>query len=105
MIYSVTGKLLEVEPTYVVIQAGGIGYKCTASTGTLAALPRLGESFSRLYFRSITGRSPRINKMHLLLSSNRTSSGVIRSRPDCWWLICHFFCPNQMHLPDKGSEI
>ena len=20
-------------------------------------------------------------------------------------MICHFFCPNQMHLPDKGSEI
>ena len=25
--------------------------------------------------------------MHLLLSSSRTSSGVIRSRPDCWWLM------------------
>lgn len=54
MIYSVTGKLLEVEPTYVVIQAGGIGYKCTASTGTLAALPRLGEEvtlYTHLYLR------------------------------------------------------
>ena len=54
MIYSLTGTLCEIEPTYAVVQTGGVGYKCTATTNTLAALPRLGEEvtlLTHLYIR------------------------------------------------------
>ena len=39
MIYSVTGKLKLLEPTFAVVEAGGVGYKCTTTTSTLAQLP------------------------------------------------------------------
>lgn len=54
MIYSVTGKLIEMEPAFAVVQAGGVGYKCTASINTLAALPKLGSEvtlLTHLYIR------------------------------------------------------
>lgn len=39
MIYSITGKLKLVTPTFCVLEAGGVGYQCTASTNTLGTLP------------------------------------------------------------------
>ena len=39
MIYSVTGKLLLVEPGFAVVEAGGVGYRCSTTTSTLAKLP------------------------------------------------------------------
>ena len=54
MIYSVTGKLLVVEPGYAVVEAGGVGYKCTSTTNTLASLPPRGSQvtlLSHLYLR------------------------------------------------------
>ena len=38
MIYSITGRLRLVEPSYAVVETSGIGYKCTTSTTTLAQL-------------------------------------------------------------------
>lgn len=38
MIYSITGRLRLVESSYAVVETSGIGYKCTASTTTLAQL-------------------------------------------------------------------
>ena len=54
MIYSVTGKLLVVEPGYAVVEAGGVGYKCTSTTNTLASLPPRGSQvtlLTHLYLR------------------------------------------------------
>ncbi len=54
MIYSVTGKLLVVEPGYAVVEAGGVGYKCTTTTNTLASLPPRGSQvtlLTHLYLR------------------------------------------------------
>ncbi|HIS69101.1 MAG TPA: Holliday junction branch migration protein RuvA [Candidatus Gallacutalibacter stercoravium] len=42
MIYSVKGELVHVEPSYAVVECGGVGYKCFISTNTQRALPRLG---------------------------------------------------------------
>ena len=39
MIYSITGKLKVVDPGYAVVEAGGVGYKCSTTTSTLAQLP------------------------------------------------------------------
>lgn len=54
MIYSVSGKLLVVDPTFVVVEAAGVGYRCATTTNTLSQLPRLGNPvtlFTHLYVR------------------------------------------------------
>lgn len=42
MIYSISGLLRQVAPTYCVVEACGIGYQCSASTHTLSSLPARG---------------------------------------------------------------
>lgn len=44
MIYSLNGKIIHTEPTFVVIECGGVGYKCLATMNTLRTLPRVGET-------------------------------------------------------------
>ena len=44
MIYCITGKLLAIEPTFAVVEAGGVGYRCSTTTTTLAQLPPRGET-------------------------------------------------------------
>lgn len=54
MIYSVTGKLICVEPGFAVVEAGGVGYRCSTSTSTLAKLPPRGKEvtlLTHLYLR------------------------------------------------------
>lgn len=54
MIYSVTGKLIAVEPGFAVVEAGGVGYRCSTTTGTLAKLPGRGKEvtlLTHLYLR------------------------------------------------------
>ena len=54
MIYSVTGKLICVEPGYAVVEAGGVGYRCSTTTTTLARLPGRGKEvtlLTHLYLR------------------------------------------------------
>lgn len=48
MIYSLNGKLIHSEPTFVVIECGGVGYKCLVTMNTLRALPSTGQN-ARLY--------------------------------------------------------
>lgn len=54
MFYSITGKLILVEPTFVVVEAGGIGYRCPTTTYTLTMLPQRGSMvtlYTHLYLR------------------------------------------------------
>ena len=44
MIYSLNGKILHTEPTFVVIECGGVGYQCYATMNTLRTLPHIGET-------------------------------------------------------------
>lgn len=44
MIYSLNGKLIESEPNMAVVECGGVGYKCTVTLKTVAALPKIGEN-------------------------------------------------------------
>ena len=44
MIYSLNGKLIETEPNAAVVECGGVGYKCTVTLKTSAALPPIGEN-------------------------------------------------------------
>lgn len=44
MIYSLNGKLIETEPNSAVVECGGVGYKCTVTLKTSAALPQIGEN-------------------------------------------------------------
>ena len=54
MIYSVTGKLICVEPGFAVVEAGGVGYRCSTTTNTLTKLPGRGKEatlLTHLYLR------------------------------------------------------
>ena len=44
MIYSLNGTIIHTEPTIVVIECGGVGYKCLVTMNTLRALPKTGEN-------------------------------------------------------------
>ncbi len=43
MIYSIRGTLTHTEPGFVVIECGGIGYKCSTTMNTRRSLPRLND--------------------------------------------------------------
>lgn len=43
MIYSLKGTLIHTEPTFAVIECGGVGYKCMTTMSTLRQLPKTGE--------------------------------------------------------------
>lgn len=43
MIYSVNGTVAHIEPTFAVIDCGGVGFKCLTTTNTLQKLPKKGE--------------------------------------------------------------
>lgn len=43
MIYSLNGTIIHTEPNAVVIECGGVGYKCLTTMNTLRLLPRIGE--------------------------------------------------------------
>ncbi len=54
MIYCVTGKLLVVEPSFAVVDVGGVGYKCITTTYTMGQLPARGSNctlFTHPYVR------------------------------------------------------
>lgn len=42
MIYSVRGKLIYTDPTYAVVECGGVGFKCFVSLNTLRELTSIG---------------------------------------------------------------
>lgn len=42
MIYSVKGKLIYTDPTYAVVECGGVGFKCFVSLNTLRELTSIG---------------------------------------------------------------
>ena len=48
MIYSITGRLRLVAPTFCVVETCGIGYQCSASTNTLSTLPAKGGEVTLL---------------------------------------------------------
>ena len=48
MIYSISGLLRQVAPTYCVVEACGVGYQCAASTHTLSSLPGRGQEVTLL---------------------------------------------------------
>ena len=43
MIYSLNGTVIHTEPNAVVIECGGVGYKCLTTMNTLQKLPKTGE--------------------------------------------------------------
>ena len=43
MIYSLCGTLIHAEPTFVVIECSGVGYKCLTTLNTQRLWPKIGE--------------------------------------------------------------
>ncbi len=43
MIYSLNGTVIHTEPNVVVVECGGVGYKCLTTLSTLRTLPSIGE--------------------------------------------------------------
>ena len=57
MIYSISGLLRQVAPTYCVVEACGVGYQCSASTHTLSSLPGRGQEVTLLTGMELFGFS------------------------------------------------
>lgn len=53
MIYSVKGVLTYVEPSFVVVECGGVGMKCFASTSTITQLSSVGTEVTLLTYMSV----------------------------------------------------
>ena len=53
MIYSINGTLKYIEPTFVVVECGGIGFKCYASKTTITSLTSIGTNVELLTYMSI----------------------------------------------------
>lgn len=53
MIYSVKGTLTYIEPTFAVVECGGVGFKCFASTTTITSLTSIGTVVQLLTYMSI----------------------------------------------------
>lgn len=43
MIYSLNGKLRVIEPNMIVIECGGVGFKCVVTQNTVGHLPQIGQ--------------------------------------------------------------
>lgn len=43
MFYSLNGKLTHTEPSFAVVECGGVGFKCFTTLSTQRALPQIGE--------------------------------------------------------------
>lgn len=52
MIYSLNGTIVHIEPAFVVIECGGVGYKCLTTANTLSTLGGAGDK-ARLYTHMI----------------------------------------------------
>ena len=56
MIYSLSGKLIVKEPSAIVVECGGVGFRCAASVFTVQQLPAVGEQvtvFTHLAVREV----------------------------------------------------
>ena len=56
MFYSLTGKLVHMEPGVVAIECGGVAFKCFTSMNTQKNMPRIGETATRLRAHAADGR-------------------------------------------------
>lgn len=53
MIYSLKGTLKYTDPTFVVVECGGVGFKCFVSTTTITSLTSVGSTVELLTYMSI----------------------------------------------------
>lgn len=53
MIYNLKGKLTYVDPTFLVIECGGVGFKCFASTTTITSISTVGTNVNVLTYMSV----------------------------------------------------
>ncbi len=53
MIYNLNGKLTYVDPTFIVIECGGVGFKCFASTTTITSISTVGNNVNVLTYMSV----------------------------------------------------
>lgn len=53
MIYNLNGKLTYVDPAFIVIECGGVGFKCFASTTTITSISTVGTNVNVLTYMSV----------------------------------------------------
>lgn len=53
MIYNLNGKLTYVDHTFIVIECGGVGFKCFASTTTITSISTVGTNVNVLTYMSV----------------------------------------------------
>ncbi len=106
MIYSIRGKLIHIEPSFVVIECGGIGYKCLTTMNTQRTLPKL-NSEAMLY----THMSVRDDSVELFgfsteseLSCFRLLTGVSKVGPRLALSILSELLPEQLAICIASSD-
>lgn len=57
MFYSLKGELIHIEPTFVVIECNGVGYKCFITDNTLRKLPKLTEEVKLYTYLNVKNES------------------------------------------------
>lgn len=57
MIYSLTGKYITAEPNFVVVECGGVGFRCFTSMSTITRLPEQGSSVTLYTHMSVSENS------------------------------------------------
>lgn len=57
MIYSLTGKYVTAEPNFVVIECGGVGFRCFTSMSTITRLPEQGSTVTLYTHMSVSENS------------------------------------------------
>ncbi len=53
MIYSLNGKLIYTDPTFAVVECGGVGFKCFVSMNTLASLKTIGSQVNLFTYLAV----------------------------------------------------
>ena len=57
MFYSLKGELIHIEPTFVVIECNGVGYKCFITDNTLRKLPKFTEEVKLYTYLNVKNES------------------------------------------------
>lgn len=57
MIYSLTGKYITAEPNFVVVECGGVGFRCFTSMSTIMRLPEQGSTVTLYTHMSVSENS------------------------------------------------
>lgn len=106
MIYSLRGALTHIEPSFVVIDCGGVGYKCLISMNTQISLPKLNQEASLYTHMSIREDAVELFGFSTTseLSCFRLLISISKVGPKAALAILSEFTPDQLAITVASSD-